>query len=255
MQNQIKISIVTLIAIFFFVGCKENATSGEKPKVNDAAQTTKPEAVIASSDVISKDARDKMTPDDILAELLAGNKKYVAGTLTPHNVQGQIIKAAAGQNPKAIILSCIDSRVPVEEVFDESIGDVFVARVAGNVVDEDILGSMEYATEHAGAKLVLVLGHESCGAVKAAVDNVNEGNITALVNKIKPSVVENSKVAGEKTSKNATLVDAVCKSNVKNNIAAIRKKSAMLSHLEKEGKIKIVGGYYDLDSGAVSLVE
>ncbi len=255
MYKPIQLSIAIIAIALFLSGCKDKAASSEKLNTNEGTKSNTTVVTNISSEVISKEARDKMSADNILDELLAGNKRFIAGTLTPHNLQGQVKNAAAGQNPKAIILSCIDSRVPVEEVFDESIGDVFVSRVAGNVVDEDILGSIEYATEHAGAKLVMVLGHESCGAVKAAVDNVKEGNITALVTKIKPSVAENNKVAGEKNSKNAALVDAVCKSNVRNNIAAIRAKSEMLNHLEKEGKIKIVGAYYDLHTGIVSMVE
>ncbi len=248
MQKLIQFSFLSLFTALSFSNCDNAAKTVAKPE-------DKAPIIAGVSEVISKEARDKMTPDLVLQELLAGNKRFIANTLTSHNLQAQVKSGAAGQNPKAIILSCIDSRVPVEEVFDESIGDVFVARVAGNIVNEDILGSMEYATEHGGAKLVMVIGHESCGAVKAAVDNVKEGNITALVTKIKPAVAQNNKMVGEKNSKNAALVDAVCKSNVKNNISIIRAKSELLNRLEKEGKIKIVGAYYDLHTGTISMIE
>lgn len=254
MQKTILFSCVVLCIIFLSVGCKDTPQGSVNAPASTVNAAIKP-LTNAGSEVLSKEMRDKMTPASVLDELMAGNKRFLANSLTPHNLQAQVKNAAGGQNPKAIILSCIDSRVLVEEVFDESIGDVFVARVAGNVVDDDILGSMEYACKYAGAKLVMVVGHESCGAVKAAVDNVVDGKITTLVEKIKPAVADNKMMPGEKSSKNHELVDAVCKSNVKNNIALIRKSSAILNQMEKDGKIKIVGAYYDLDSGAVSPVE
>ncbi len=253
MQKPIRLSYAVFCALFLYCGCKDTASVSKTTSVPSVDAGVK-SVTNAGSEVISKELRDKMTPDGVFQELMEGNKRFLANNLTPHNLQAQVKNAAGGQNPKAIILSCIDSRIPVEEVFDESIGDVFVARVAGNVVDDDILGSMEYACKYAGAKLVMVVGHESCGAVKAAVDNVIDGKITTLVAKIKPAVADNKAMPGEKTSKNHELVDAVCKSNVKNNIATIRKSSAILNQMEKDGKIKIVGAYYDLHSGTVSPV-
>ena len=254
MQKPILFSCIVLSAIFLNSGCKDASQSSNHTSDSTANVSVKPVSNLVS-EVISKEARDKMTPASVLHELMEGNNRFLANNLTPHNLPAQVKNSAGGQNPKAIILSCIDSRVPVEEVFDENIGDIFVARVAGNIINDDILGSIEYACKYAGAKLVMVMGHESCGAVKAAIDNVVDGKITTLVAKIKPAVTDNKAFAGEKTSKNHELVDAVCKSNVKNNIAIIRKSSSILNQMEKDGKIKIIGAYYDLETGKVSPVE
>ena len=162
--------------------------------------------------------------------------------------------ASAAQYPKAVILSCLDSRVPVEDVFDKGIGDLFVARVAGNFVNEDILGSMEFGCKVSGAKVILVLGHESCGAIKAAIDNVKMGNITAMLTKIKPAVVKSQDFAGEKTSKNDAYIEYVAKNNIINTIATIRSKSPILKEMEDKGEIKIVGAYYDLKTGEVTFL-
>jgi len=151
-------------------------------------------------------------------------------------------------------LSCVDSRVPVEDVFDRGIGDIFVARVAGNFVNEDILGSMEYACKVAGSKLILVMGHEHCGAVKAAVDDVKMGNITPMLEKIKPAV-DDVEYEGDRTSKNPEFVHKVCESNVEHTIANIRAQSAILNELETNGDIKIVGATYDMDTGEVHFME
>ena len=158
------------------------------------------------------------------------------------------------QYPEAIVLSCVDSRVPVEYVFDKGIGDLFVARVAGNFVNEDILGSMEFACKVSGSKLILVMGHEHCGAVKAAIDNVKLGNITPMLQKIKPAVT-NVAYTGERNSKNEEFVHQVSESNVKNTIEQIRLKSPILKEMEEKGEIKIVGALYDMDNGKVSWLE
>jgi carbonic anhydrase len=167
----------------------------------------------------------------------------------------QIRDAVNGQYPKAIILSCIDSRVPVEDVFDKGIGDLFVARVAGNIVNEDILGSMEFSCKVSGAKVVLVIGHEYCGAIKGAIDNVTLGNLTALLKKITPAVQACGHYHGTKTSKNPEFVDMVIKENVKITVANIRAQSPILKEMEQKGEIKIVGAYYDMDNGVVSFFE
>jgi carbonic anhydrase len=135
--------------------------------------------------VLTAEEQKKLSPDDVLQSLKEGNKRFASGTLTLRDHSKQIRDAVNGQFPKAIILSCIDSRVPVEDVFDKGIGDLFVARVAGNIVNEDILGSMEFSCKVAGAKLVLVIGHEYCGAIKGAIDNVKLGNLTTLLTKIR----------------------------------------------------------------------
>ena len=206
--------------------------------------------------VLSEEEQRKLTPDDVLNSLKEGNKRFCAGSLTLRDHSKQIRSAISGQYPKAIILSCIDSRVPVEDVFDKGIGDLFVARVAGNIVNEDILGSMEYSCKVAGAKLVLVIGHEYCGAVKGAIDNVELGNLTVLLDKISPAVHACShRYNGSKTSKNAEFVDLVIQENIKMSVYNIRRRSPLLKEMEKKGEIKIVGSYYDMDNGEVTFFE
>ena len=202
--------------------------------------------------VLSLEEQKKLTPDDVLESLRVGNKRFTSGTLTLRDHSKQIRAAVNGQYPKAIILSCIDSRVPVEDVFDKGIGDLFVARVAGNVINEDILGSMEYSCKVAGAKLVLVIGHEYCGAVKGAIDNVKLGNLTALLDKIDPAVQACTHFQGEKNSKNPEYLDKVIRENVKITVGNIRKQSPVLNEMEQRGEIRIVGSYYDMDNGEVT---
>jgi carbonic anhydrase len=202
--------------------------------------------------VLSLDEQKRLSPDDVLKSLMDGNKRFCAGSLTLRDHSKQIRAAVSGQFPKAIILSCIDSRVPVEDVFDKGIGDLFVARVAGNVVNEDILGSMEFSCKVSGAKLVLVIGHEYCGAIKGAIDNVQLGNLTTLLKKIDPAVQACNHYTGEKTSKNPDFVDMVIRENVKLTVQNIRKHSPILKEMEEAGEIKIVGSYYDMDNGEVT---
>ncbi|OUV73015.1 MAG: carbonic anhydrase, partial [Planctomycetaceae bacterium TMED138] len=153
------------------------------------------------------------------------------------------------------VLSCLDSRIPVEDVFDRGVGDVFVARVAGNFINEDILGSMEFACHVAGAKLVLVLGHTHCGAIQAAIDNVQLGNITPMLAKIRPALETAKPFSGKKTSANPDYVAHICHENIRMAVRMIRNESEILEGLEDDGSIDIVGAYYDLSSGTVSLVE
>jgi len=197
-----------------------------------------------------------LTPAAVLKDLMEGNKRYVAGEVSAPNIEARIAATSTGQSPKAFILSCVDSRVPVEQVFDQGIGDIFVGRVAGNIEDVSQLGSMEFATAAAGAKLVLVLGHEACGAVKGACDHVKLGNLTELLAKIEPAVdaVEGFE-ANTKNSKNKEFVDAVIDKNVRMTVADIRKRSKVLADLEKEGKIMVVGALYSLQDGSVTLIE
>jgi carbonic anhydrase len=201
--------------------------------------------------VLNADEQKRLTPDDVLQSLKDGNKRFMSGTLTLRDHSKQIRDAVNGQYPKAIILSCIDSRVPVEDVFDKGIGDLFVARVAGNIVNEDILGSMEFSCKVSGAKVVLVIGHEYCGAIKGAIDKVEMGNLTSLLKKIQPAVEACSHYTGDKTSKDAKFVDMVIQQNVKLTVENIRKQSPILKEMEQKGEIKIVGAYYDMDNGKV----
>lgn len=205
--------------------------------------------------VLTAEEQKKLTPDEVLKSLKEGNQRFLSGNLTLRDHSKQIRDAVNGQYPKAVILSCIDSRVPVEDVFDKGIGDMFVARVAGNIVNEDILGSMEFSCKVAGAKLVLVIGHEYCGAIKGAIDKVELGNLTTLLKKVNPAIEKCSHYSGEKTSKNGEFVDMVIRENVKITVENIRKQSPILSEMEKNGEIKIIGSYYDMDNGEVTFFE
>lgn len=197
-----------------------------------------------------------LTPEMVLEDLMKGNERYVAGELSDPMVRERITATAKGQYPKAFVLSCIDSRVAVEEVFDQGIGDIFVGRVAGNVENVDQLGSMEFAAKVAGVKLVMVLGHESCGAVKGACDHVKLGNLTELLAKIEPAM---EKVDGfeesERNSKNPEFVHQVVLANVNVTTEDIRENSSILAEMEKQGEIMIVGAVYDLDTGKVTLLD
>ncbi|NBC58312.1 MAG: carbonic anhydrase [Bacteroidetes bacterium] len=203
--------------------------------------------------IISKQEQDKMTPDSVLNDLMEGNKRFIENKFEQRDYSSQKISATEGQYPKAIILSCVDSRVPVETIFDQGIGDIFVSRVAGNFVNTDILGSMEYACKVAGSKLVFVLGHEKCGAVSSACDHVELGNITSMLKNIKPAI-EDTSVEGERSSKNAEFVQAVVEKNVQLNIERIRKESPILKDLEDFGEIEIVGGVYSLATGKIKML-
>jgi carbonic anhydrase len=201
--------------------------------------------------VLTAAEQEALTPDIVLEELKAGNAKFTNNELTARDNSAMVRKAATGQYPKAVILSCLDSRVPVEDVFNEGIGDLFVGRVAGNIVNDDLLGSMEYGCKVAGAKLIVVLGHGSCGAVKAAIDNVQLGNITTLLSKIRPAVDSSNDYQGDKSSKNTTYVAHVTELNVLHSMEIIRKNSPILKELEANGQIKIVGALYDIETGKV----
>ena len=204
--------------------------------------------------VLTREEQAALTPDSVLQMLKDGNRRFMNDNLTARLHSAQVRIAAGGQFPKAVILSCLDSRIPVEDVFDKGIGDLFVARVAGNIVNEDILGSMEYGCKVSGAKLVVVMGHSECGAVKSAIDNVQLGNITALLKKIQPAVDSTTSMDGNKSSKNKEYVDMVCKKNVELTIQNIRNRSVILQDMEKNGEIKIVGAVYDVATGKVTFL-
>ncbi len=203
--------------------------------------------------IITKSEQNEMTPDQVLNDLLNGNERFVTDKLNHKSNKSLVESATGGQNPKAIILSCVDSRVPVETVLDQAIGDIFVSRVAGNFENTDIIGSMEYACKVAGSKLVFVIGHESCGAVSAACDGVELGNITSMLENIKPAV-NGVEVEGEKSSKNPEFVQAVVEKNVELTMNRIREKSSILNEMEANGEIKIVGGVYSLKTGKVEML-
>ena len=204
---------------------------------------------------ISKEIQSDFTPSGVLNDLLEGNKRFINDNTQSVDNSALIDQTTGGQFPKAVILSCIDSRVPVETIFDQAIGDVFVARVAGNFENTDILGSLEYSCKVAGSKLVLVLGHESCGAVKAACDGVELGNITSMLNNILPAVKQSAdEVDGELNSSNKEFVTKTIENNVMLTMDRIRAKSPILKEMEDNGDIKIVGGVYSLHKGKVEML-
>lgn len=204
--------------------------------------------------VLTQAEQASLSPDRVLQLLRDGNARFVAGDVTHRDHRAQVRAAASGQWPKAVVLSCLDSRIPVEDVFDCGIGDLFVARVAGNLVNEDILGSMEFACAAVGAKLVFVLGHEHCGAVKGAIDGVELGHLTGLLRKIAPAADEVQGHAGARSSKNDAFVHQVAEQNVLRNLQRIRAESSVLRDLEALGKLRIVGGMYDMETGAVTML-
>ena len=204
--------------------------------------------------VLSAEEQAALTPLDVYNSLAAGNERFVMNDLTARDHSAQIRESADSQYPKAIVLSCVDSRVPVEDVFDKGIGDIFVARVAGNFINTDILGSMEFATKVAGAKLILVLGHENCGAIKAGIDGAELGNITAMLKNIAPAVAMSTKSEGPRNSKNRLLVHEVSENNVRIAMERIVKESTILKTMKDNGEIDIKGAVYDMDTGVVNFL-
>jgi carbonic anhydrase len=198
----------------------------------------------------SKKTQSEVTPEEALVYLQEGNHRFVSNLRANRNLLQQVNETSDGQFPFAIILSCIDSRTSAELIFDQGLGDIFSVRVAGNVVNEDVLGSMEYACKVAGSKLVVVLGHSKCGAVTSACQHAEIGNITALLRKIQPAVLEvEAEVGSIVTEEN---IQRVADVNVDIAINEIREKSDILKEMEQEGSIKIVGAMYDVDTGLVS---
>ena len=202
---------------------------------------------------LTKEERDRMTPAQVIDELKKGNERFRAGKMAPRNYLMEKRTSAAGQYPAAVVHACLDSRVPAEIIFDAGIGDTFISRVAGNVVNDDVLGSMEFGCAVAGAKLVVVLGHTACGAVKGAIDDVVFGNLTGLLARIKPAIKATT-FDGEKSSKNYTYVDAVARTNVRLVVAQIRRRSTKLAALEEKGTIDLVGAMYDLANGVTEFL-
>jgi carbonic anhydrase len=244
-------AVVGLLLIVALTACSEGQSQTGTASVSSPLPTMTP----LLEKVLTADEQARLTPEEILKSFQAGNDRFMRNDLTLRDHSAQVRKAAAGQFPKAVVLSCLDSRIPVEEVLDRGIGDVFVARVAGNIVNEDILGSMEYGCKVSGAKVIMVMGHKSCGAIKSAIDNVKLGNITALLAKIRPAVDGVSSFNGDQTSKNDAFVDAVAQLNVKLTLENIRKGSAILKEMEAKGTLRIIGAFYDIDTGRISFLD
>ena len=204
---------------------------------------------------ITKEQQDNLTPLRVLQDFIEGNARFIRDEVHSINHKALITQTTESQHPKAIVLSCIDSRVPVELIFDQTIGDIFVARVAGNFENTDILGSVEYSCKVAGSKLIFVMGHESCGAIKAACDHVELGNITSMLSNIQPAVkISETQINGKKDSTNEEFVNKTIENNVLLTMKRIREKSPILLEMEKNEEIKIVGGVYQLSTGKVHLL-
>ncbi len=228
-----------LLLSFALVGCSTTAPTAN-PQRRDLAALQAEQAAL--------------TPAKVLASLQQGNERFVSGEAKPRDMRHDRQVTAAGQFPHAVILGCIDSRAPAEFVFDQGLGSLFNARIAGNIANKDLVGSMEFACAAAGAKLVLVMGHTSCGAVKGACDHVQLGNLTGLLDQIQPAVQAVRDVPGERNSKNSAFVEAVSEANVRLTVARIREISPILRDLESAGRIQIVGCIYHLSTGRVQFL-
>src|ERR1700693_3420452 len=234
---------LTAVIALFVTGCSPSAPSAQA----GASQRRDLDTL--------KSEQAALTPAHVLESLRKGNERFASGKLAPRDMLHDQRITAVGQYPHAVILSCIDSRAPAEIIFDAGLGDLFNARIAGNIADPDLVGSMEFACAVSGAKLVMVMGHTSCGAIKGAVDHVELGNLTGLLKKIEPAVASVRDVPGERNSKNPAFVEAVGEANVRLTVKRIRELSPLLSDLESNGKIQIVGSIYDLETGRVRFLQ
>ena len=198
----------------------------------------------------TKETQANLTPAKAIEILVEGNKRFINNLKANRDLLQQMNDTSEGQHPFAVILSCIDSRTSAELIFDQGLGDIFSVRIAGNCVNEDILGSMEFACKVAGAKVIVVLGHTACGAVKGACDDVRMGNLTTLLNKIRPAV-DDTKTSGERKSSNTAFVEDVANRNVELGVEAISARSPILKEMIDSGAIGIVGGIYDVGTGVV----
>lgn len=203
----------------------------------------------------TKETQANLTPEMALQILKEGNERFVNNIKAHRNLLEQANETKSGQFPFAAILSCIDSRTSAELIFDQGLGDIFSIRIAGNILNDDILGSMEFACKIAGSKLIVVLGHTKCGAIEGACDNVELGHITTLLNKVKPAIAIETETKSERNSKNKAFVQNVTRHNVTLTVKQIKEQSPLLREMEQSGKIKIIGGLYDLDTGKVIFYE
>lgn len=201
---------------------------------------------------LTKEMQAAISPSKALELLKEGNKRFVSNLKINRNLLQQANETSEGQHPFAVILSCIDSRTSAELIFDQGLGDIFSVRIAGNIINEDILGSMEFGCKVAGSKIIVVLGHTKCGAIKGACDHVEMGNLTALLSKIRPAVDDETATKDNRTSGNATFVENVSTINVKRTVKSIMERSPILKEMIEKGEIGIVGGTHDITTGEVT---
>lgn len=219
-----------------------------------ALLTVSGRTLAAEIPAMSQESQRNITPEQALSALKDGNERFVNGKMLQRNLMAQVRATASGQYPFAVVLGCIDSRVPPELVFDQGIGDIFSPRIAGNFADTDIIGSIEFATKLAGAKLVVVLGHTDCGAIKGACDNVQLGNLTQTLSNIMPAVYAVKDVCDDRTSKNKTFVQKVADENVRLTVQALTERSAVLKDLVVTNRLMVVGAMYEVATGRVSFL-
>jgi carbonic anhydrase len=212
-------------------------------------------AALSPAGTQTAESQGALTPDQAMALLKEGNDRFVSGKMMDRDLQAQVKATAGGQYPHSVVLACIDSRVPPEVVFDQGIGDIFAPRIAGNFVDGELLGSMEFAAAVAGSKLIVVLGHTECGAVKGACDNVRLGNLSQTLANIAPAVNAVTDVPGERNSSNKAFVDAVAHENVRQTLNNILDRSFVLKEKVERGQLKVVGAMYDVATGKVTFLD
>jgi carbonic anhydrase len=238
-SNRFVLVASLLVSALILLGCQSISQS---PPTSAQPST-------AATAPLTKESQAAMTPQAALAELKAGNARFVSGQPRARNPIADVKATASGQYPFAVVFSCLDSRIPIELVLDQGIGDIFSARVAGNVLTEDVLGSMEFACKVSGAKLIAVIGHTSCGAIKGAVDDVNLGNLTVLLARIKPAIEMVPGDSASRNSKDPEFIDKVAEANVRLVMQQIRERSPILREMLDQGQIALVGGMYDLSTG------
>lgn len=205
--------------------------------------------------LVTESIQQQLTPDDAIHRLIAGNERFSHNKRHHINFLQQTQRTAKSQHPFAIVLSCIDSRVPPEIIFDQNVGNIYVTRVAANVINKDVLAGMEYATKITGAKLIVVLGHHSCGAIHGACENVTLGNLTQLLDKIQPAIKQTEKTLGKKDCHDSQFINLAAKNNVADVVATIPKESPVIQQLMNEHKVKIVGAMYNLSTGKVTFLK
>lgn len=251
MNRLATIIVSAALAVSGAVLAKDEPKAAAKDGAKDPVVAARMAATAAKPDSIkTKELQAAITPDAAIKMLKDGNTRFTSGAMIKRDLKKQVKETGKGQYPFASIVSCIDSRSGPELVFDQGIGDMFVARVAGNIVNEDILGSLEFASKAAGSKVIVVLGHTSCGAIKGACDDVKLGNLTGLLAKMKPAVAS-VKETGDRSSKNYAFVEKVAEANVQDTVAAIKAKSPVLKEMADKGEIKIVGAMLDVTTGKV----
>ncbi len=231
-MNHLKYNLYVVAFVFVAMSCSSGKTEADNSKNADST------AVLAKATINSS--------AEAIAELKAGNVRFIENKLVNTNYKTQIEQTKAGQKPHSVILSCMDSRVPPEIIFDQGIGNIFVLRVAGNIEDDNVLGSMEYAVEHAGSKVIVVMGHNHCGAVTGAVKGIELGNLTQLVDQIKPAITSDPA--------NPATIDETAKNSIAITITDILHKSTIINEMVEEKKITIVGAFYDIETGVVSFL-